>query len=78
MNAEVQEQLQAFMENIAHLRKQYGLSKKEMAEILGIGVKTLDKIERGELPKRISTHVIFRIQDHFCIPPSKQFHKLSH
>ena len=77
MDPNVQKQLHVFLENIVFLRKQHKLSKKKMAEILGIGIGTLNRIEKGELPTRISTRVIFRIKDHFHLSPSEQFHTLS-
>ena len=43
-------EIEYFCHNIAFLRKSHGLSKKEMAKILGIGIWSLNKIERGELP----------------------------
>lgn len=51
------------------LRKQTGLSKKEMAQILEISVSTLNKIEKGELPPRLSVEILFHIQERFKIPP---------
>ena len=35
-----------FMFNVKWLREKHGLSKKEMAKILGISVGTLNKIEK--------------------------------
>ena len=44
-----------FCENIRLLRQAHLLSKKEMADIMGINVKTLDMLEGNILPKHLST-----------------------
>lgn len=56
--------------NVAYLRKQHGLSKKEMAALLGIGIYSLNKIERGELPQRLCVDILFHIHKHFGVRPS--------
>lgn len=40
---------------------------------MGIGVASLHKIERGEMPKRLTVEVIFQIEKEFGIPPKDQF-----
>lgn len=55
--------------NIIFLRKKYSISKKVMAEILGVCVETLNKIERGELPPRLSLKIVFNIEKYFSIKP---------
>ena len=57
-----------FLYNIAWLRKHYGLSKKEMAKRLGIGLWSLNKIEKGELPPRLYYDIIFAVYKNFGIP----------
>lgn len=61
-----------FVYNVAWLRKHYGISKKNMAKLLRIGVGTLTKIENGELPPRLSVKVIFNIHSCFGINPRDQ------
>lgn len=58
--------------NVLYLRKTHNITKKEMAKILGVGIKTLSKIEQGLLPPRLSVEVLFRIRDYFGIPLSVQ------
>lgn len=58
--------------NVLYLRKTHNITKKEMAKILGVGIKTLSKIEQGLLPPRLSVEVLFRIRDYFGIPLSFQ------
>lgn len=70
------EEAYIFMSNMVWLRKKYGFSKVKMAKLLGIGVGSLNKIEKGELPPRISVDVVFNIHKHFGILPKKQFTKL--
>ena len=62
-----------FFYNIVWLRKHYGLSKKEMAHKLHIGLWTLNKIERGELPPRLSCDVVFSAHRNFGIRCSDLF-----
>ncbi len=66
-----------FMFNVVWLRKEYGLSKKKMAKILGISAGTLNKIEKGELPPRLSVEIVFNIYNYFGILPKNQFVKLT-
>lgn len=58
-----------FMHNFAYLRRKFGISKRKMAELLKIGVDSINKLECGELPPRLSTEVIFRIEKCFGIEP---------
>ena len=60
---------QNFLHNIAWLHKHHGLSKKRMAEVLGIGVGSLNKIENGEMPPRLGAGVFLRIYAYFGIRP---------
>lgn len=62
------EQMDNFLHNIAWLRQHYGFSKRKMAKILHIGIPSLNKIERGECPERLSSRVAFYIRDYFHIP----------
>ena len=57
--------------NIAWLRRRNGLSKREMARRLGIGVASLNAIERGELPN-VSVEIFFNIEKSFGIHPKDQ------
>ena len=65
--------IQILCQNIKSLRQQHNLSKKEMSQILGIGMKTLNQIENGILPPRMSCEPLFRIQSHFGIRPQQLF-----
>ena len=61
-----------FSENILQLRKMYGYSKQQMASILRVSPWMLGKIEQGILPPRLSVDILFAVQEHFGISPSKQ------
>ena len=65
--------IQILCQNIKSLRQKHNLSKKEMSQILGIGMKTLNQIENGILPPRMSCEPLFRIQSHFGIRPQQLF-----
>lgn len=64
-----------FCENVKRLRKNLNLSKKTMSSMLGICVASLNKIENGSLPPRLSCEVLFRIQSAFGIPVYVLFSK---
>lgn len=59
-----------FCQNVIWLRTQSGLSKKAMARCLGIGVGSINKIERLIMPPRLGVDVLFAIYDRFGITPS--------
>ena len=59
--------IEIFLNNVIWLRKHYGLSKKEMAKKLEIGIGTLNKIEKGELPPELRIDVLYCIWKEFGI-----------
>ena len=67
--------IENFLYNIAWLRKNHGISKKNMAKILKISISTLNKIEEGILPPKLSANVVWRIYLKFGIRPDEQFRK---
>ncbi len=69
-------EFQIFCENIRRLRKQYALSKKEMAKRLGIGMRSLEKIERGDIPVRLGCQIIFNASRCFGIRPAALFERM--
>lgn len=56
--------------NMIWLRRKHGLSKKQMAKRLGIGIGTLNALERGELPPRMGVSVLYAIHDSLGTAPS--------
>ncbi len=66
-----------FCNNVKHLREVHGLSKREMAKRLHVGVKTLEKLECGIFPDRLGVNILFRIHREFGIPPARQLRPLN-
>ena len=60
-------------QNIKFLRQKHNLSKTQMSQFLGVSIKTLNRLEDGILPPRISCELIFRIQRQFGIQPRQLF-----
>ncbi len=69
----INDEIDNFMNSIAYLRKKNWFSKKEMANVLNISIYSLNRIERGELPEKLSVEIVFNLQKHFKISPEKQF-----
>ena len=65
--------VQILCQNIKLLRQKHNLSKTQMSQILGVSIKTLNRLEDGFLPPRISCELIFRIQRQFGIQPRQLF-----
>lgn len=64
--------MEVFTHNIRWLRKKHDLSKRKMAELLGIGLWSLNRLERGQIPPRMTIEILFAVQKHFGISPSAQ------
>lgn len=62
-----------FCQNIRYLRNAHKLTQKEMAEICGVSISTLKKLEHNILPPRISVRIIFAISSHFNLRPEQLF-----
>lgn len=67
------QELLFFCENIKLLRINNGLSEKEMAQLLGIGTKSLRSLENGVFPPRLTCDVLFRAKKHFGVLPKDLF-----
>ena len=55
-------------ENIKFLRLKNNLTKKEMAQKLGIGVQSITKIESGTTPRSVNAITLYIIHKTFDIP----------
>lgn len=66
-------EFQNFFENIRVLRAEKGLSKKEMAKRLRIGLHSLNLLERGVLPPRLDCLILYYIHREFGIRPAELF-----
>lgn len=62
-----------FCENIKRIRSTNKLSKKEMAKYCGISINSLNKIEQGILPPKLSYKMVFYIHKNFGIKPKDLF-----
>ena len=56
-----------FCRNIAVLRRVKGMTQKEMAEILGVSVSTVRKMEKGEKIPRLKARLLCRVYEAFQI-----------
>lgn len=61
-------QVENFMYNLTFLRKKFGISKRKMAELLQVDLRTLTKIENGIVPGRTMVRLLFEIEDRLYIP----------
>lgn len=57
--------------NLCWLRKQYGLSKRKMAACMGIGIHSLNQLEKGIIPPRLKVSVFYALYERFQITPSQ-------
>ena len=56
-----------FCGNLRRLRSTHELSKKEMAGIPGIGIKSLTLLENNIIPPRLGCELLFRASRYFKI-----------
>ena len=66
-------EMQNLLYNIKRLRLDNKLSKKKMAQICGVGVPKINKIENGIVPPRFSANILVRIYRHFGVTPTEMF-----
>ena len=67
MNASTDRVMVYLSHNIKFLRKFYKLTKERMARISGVGIKTLNLVEQGILPPKLSVEFLFNLQNYFKI-----------
>ena len=70
----VEKELAAFCRSIKALRETHGLTKRRMAELLHISVKTLNLLESGICPPRLKATVFVYIYQNFGVLPSDLLH----
>lgn len=61
-----------FMHNVVYLRKKHGLTENEMARLLGIGTRSMHKLENGIVPPRMNMDALLAIWNCFGITPMTQ------
>ena len=64
---------QIFCHNMLKLRKHLGMTQKDFAKALHIGVRSLSLIEKGRIPDRLGATILIRIYHCFGIMPSEMF-----
>ncbi len=75
LNVIIKNELENLLYNIVWLRKHYNLSKNKMAKILGISVYSLNKIENGVFPPKLTVKIFENLQTHFNIHPKNIFER---
>ena len=75
-NMSEQTEISIFCENVKRLRKREKMSKKEMAQIMHIGVRSLTTLENGKIPVRMRCEVLLRLKCHFEITVEDLFTKI--
>ena len=68
-------QLATFCKNVTYLREKKQLTKKQMANIMGVNVNTLNSIENGVVPSKLSSRVLINLYNHFHISLDTFFNK---
>lgn len=69
-------ELTIFCQNLHLLRQTYGYTKRTMAQICGISLATLNKLEQGTVPRRLRCRILFRLHDFFGFPTQWLFDPL--
>lgn len=57
--------------NLRRLRAAHGLTKKQMAEILGISIRSLTLLENNVIPPRLGCQMLFQASGYFGIKAHK-------
>lgn len=61
-------ELTYFCQQVMALRQMHHLSKQDMASIMGIGVKRLNRIEQLDFPESLDATALVYLSDYFQIP----------
>ncbi len=61
----VEQKLQAFCKNVKAIRKNNNLTQRQSAEICGVSVSVIQKLEHGIIPSRASLKVMISVSRHF-------------
>ena len=66
-------QLRNLLDNIRWIREYYCIPQKRMAQLLGIGVRSLKTLEKGILPPRLGINIVFQLHKEFRYSVSNLF-----
>ena len=69
----IKKEIENYLYNVKSLRLHHGITKKQMAKILGISIGSMNKIERGTMPPRLSVKIIINIYNYFCLLSEEMF-----
>lgn len=64
------EELLTLAFNMTFLRRKHCLSKVAMAKLLRVSVRTLNRLEQGDVPHTLGVSILFNLYRHFGICPS--------
>ena len=65
--------MRVFGENVRHLRMARRITQKELAEIMGIGVKSLRRIEQGDFPAKFDATHLYCLTEYFHVSVTALF-----
>lgn len=71
---ETDKQLTIFCRNLRYLRQKHGLSKTRMANILGVGINTLNRLEQGTASPRLGSSVLYNAGVYFNLKTDDLLH----
>lgn len=71
---ETDKQLTIFCQNLRYLRQKHGLSKTRMANILGVGINTLNHLEQGTTSPRLGSSVLYNAGVYFHVKTDDLLH----
>ncbi len=72
---EIEREIKNVMHNVVYLRKKNGYTRKQMAEIMGVSMRTINMFENGIHPPRLSCHYLYNLNVYFKIPIANFFEK---
>ena len=67
MDHSVEKAIDNLIHNTMWLMESRGLSKKEMAKMMGISISSLSKIEKGEFPMRLGSRILCKMHESFSV-----------
>ena len=71
MEKTISHEIEIFCNNVKWLRMHHKLSKNQMARIMKISVRSLNKLEQGDIPWGIGVNAILYTGIYFGVKPAK-------
>ena len=59
--------MEIICKNLRYLRKRNGLTQKQMADILGVGIGSIREMEKGRIPRCFRVGALRRLCEYFQI-----------